>query len=751
MLHPPTLSVFTDDDLDGVADRQETLIEGISTDYVNRRGADHTTNGIRMGIDGWIYIAVGDFGFTAAKAKDGVVLSRRGGGIVRIRPDGSNMEIYAWGLRNIMDVCIDPMMNIFTRDNTNDGGGWNVRLSHIFQSGHYGYPSRYLNYTDEIMPTLRDYGGGSGCGGMFLDDLRWPAPYQHALYTCDWGRSEVYRHNLPAHGPTFEAHQEVFVKTPRPTDMDVDGSGRMYISSWKNGNFNFKGPNVGFVAQLVPRDFVPKPFPRLAEAALEDLVRWHSSPSAVYRLHSQRELLRRAEGSPQTTVEGLSALAAHAADAQQPLAGRVAAIYSLKQAGGMAANAHLARLAQMPEVREHALRALTDRRDQLDNVPLELLVKASDDANPRVVAQAVISLGRLGPQSSEQAQAAERRLLTLAHPVAWPSDKEAHAQLHPSAVIPHLATRALADRQAIAVCLKAIGGEGEQAALRVLRWTHTEEAVEGLIQRLGQARDPQRRHALLATLSRLYYHEGEFRSGWWGTRPDRTGPYFDRQTWASSSRIGQVLKTAVADSPPQAAQALLEVMKRHQLKIEGLDLGAKPSSAAESTQPITIVAADPDNPRQIGNLGVEAARAAAEQSDEGDVERGRKLFASQSCAACHTVVDGQTPKGPHLVDIGKRYQRPGLIESILKPSAKIAQGFDTYAFRTSDGKVFTGFVVSESAETITMRQATGVVVELPQDDIERRVKQPISMMPQGIVNNLTVEQLADLLAYLRSL
>jgi hypothetical protein len=66
VLHPPFLTLYEDTNGDGVADKERRLIDGISTEYVNKRGADHTTNGIRMGIDGWIYIAVGDFGFTKA-------------------------------------------------------------------------------------------------------------------------------------------------------------------------------------------------------------------------------------------------------------------------------------------------------------------------------------------------------------------------------------------------------------------------------------------------------------------------------------------------------------------------------------------------------------------------------------------------------------------------------------------------------------------------------------------------------------
>ncbi|MDP6448369.1 MAG: L-sorbosone dehydrogenase, partial [Pirellulaceae bacterium] len=59
--------------------------------------------------------------------------------------------------------------------------------------------------------------------------------------------------------------------------------------------------------------------------------------------------------------------------------------------------------------------------------------------------------------------------------------------------------------------------------------------------------------------------------------------------------------------------------------------------------------------------------------------------------------------------------------------------------------------VRETAEAIHIRRATGVLVVLPRDDVEERVKQSISMMPDGLVDNVTPEQLADLLAYLQSL
>ena len=103
------------------------------------------------------------------------------------------------------------------------------------------------------------------------------------------------------------------------------------------------------------------------------------------------------------------------------------------------------------------------------------------------------------------------------------------------------------------------------------------------------------------------------------------------------------------------------------------------------------------------------------------------------------------------MDIGKRYKPAELVESIVQPSRRIAQGFDTWAFAMADGKIHTGFVVLESAETVTLRDATGIAKDLIREQIDDRVKQEISMMPQGIVGNLTPEQLADLLAWLATL
>jgi putative membrane-bound dehydrogenase-like protein len=741
VMHPPTLSVFHDDNGDGVSDRQEVLVTGLTTDQINIRGGDHTTNCVRMGIDGWLYIGVGDYGIKEARGKDGKTIVLRGGGVVRVRPDGTDLEIYCTGLRNPFDLAIDPFLNLFTRDNTNDGAGWDTRVSLLRQSAHYGYTQLFANFTDEIMPTLGVFGNGGGTGGLFVQDPRWPERYRDTLFTGDWGRSEVYRHELKANGPTFDLKQEVFMKMPRATGMDVDGSGRLYVASWRGGSaVGFEGPNIGFVARVTPRGFQAEPFPDLKNATLDDLIKYLSAPQSVTRLHAQGEILARGR-----RAEATKALVSLASDAGASPEGRVAAIFTLKQLDAKDSHAALIKLAETPAVREFALRAITDGKKELDGLSSELFVKALADDSPRVRAQALVSLGRLGDPS------AARHILPLtARPKGspMPTRRPLQNQPDPDRVVPHLAVRALVALGAIDVCLEALDGPHAEGALWAMRYMHDPRAVEGLIKRLATARSPDLRRGMLVTLIRLYHREADYKGSWWGIRPDSTGPYYDRAEWEMSKRIGAVITAAVLDGDKDTVAFLKAELGRHRVSLAGVPVGSDVLAVKED--PVVVPKADPKNPDQIGNMTYEAAAKRA-LAAKGDAKKGESLFKAQSCIACHTTADGQTPKGPHLVEIGKRSKPDELVESVLKPSAKLAQGYETYRFVMTDGRVFTGFVVGERADATVIRESNGIQRELKKDEIESRVMQKQSAMPDGLAANLTPEQLADLIAYLQSL
>ena len=742
VMHPPDLSVFEDTDGDGVSDSQNVLVTGLTTNQITDRGGDHTTNCVRMGIDGWLYIGVGDYGIKQAKGKDGRTLVLRGGGIVRVRPDGTELEIYCTGLRNPFDLAIDPYLNIFTRDNTNDGAGWDTRVSLLKQSALYGYTQLFANFTDEIMPTLGTFGNSGGTGGLFIQDPRWPAPYRNTLLTGDWGRSEVYRHDLTANGPTFDLKQEVFVQIPRATGMDIDGRGRLYVASWRGGEAAvYVGPNIGFVARVTPKGLESRPFPDLKRASIGDLMQHLSAPQSVTRHHAQGEILARGK-NPETT-NGLVALAS---DANVSLEARVAAIFTLKQLDGQDSQPALIKLADDAAVREFALRALTDRKTELKGLETKPFVDALSDLSPRVRAQSLISLGRLNNPDVVR----EILALTAREPGSMmPTQRPLQNQPDPGRVVPHLAVRALVSLQAIDACLEALDGPHADGALWAMRYFHDRKAVEGLIKRLSTARTPELRKGILVTLIRLYNREADYEGSWWGIRPDNTGPYFDRVPWEMSPRIGTVLTTAIKDSDPETIAYYKRELSRHGVSLSGIPNEADLASKEPEIK-IVVPKADPANPNQIGNMNIDAASQRA-LTLTGDPIKGEAIFKAQSCVACHTTADGQTPKGPHLFEIGKRYKTGELVESVLKPSAKFAQGYETYQFVLVDGRVFNGFVVSERSDATIIKESDGARREIKKADVEERLIKKVSAMPEGLVANLTTEQLADLVAYLQSL
>jgi putative membrane-bound dehydrogenase-like protein len=744
VLHPPDLSVFLDEDLDGVADRKETLVSGVGFD-LDFRGADHTTNGIRLGIDGWIYIAVGDYGFIQATGTDERTLQMKGGGVVRVRPDGSELELFAHGLRNVLDVCIDPRLNMFTRDNTNDGGGWDVRLSHILQSAKYGYPSWYKNFEDEILPPMADYGGGSGCGGMFVEEPALPEKYRSMLLTCDWGRNEVYWQPLKQAGATFQADQQSIIKLTRPTDVDADALGNLYVSSWRGGQFNYAGEYIGYVARVSPKGAAPQSLPDYLQLTYDQLLDELTSGSHIRRLTAQRELLFRL----QTEQERETFQSKHQTRFVElmqsgSIESRIAAIFTFKQIFGSSANQQLAELAQADDqILEYVIRAMTDRTTQLENVSQRLLVEGLDHKNPRVKLAALVAIGRTGiaPDVGQ--------IIAL-------TDYQDGTQkvIDSERAISHVAVQTLVKLNAVEPCLAALAGPHRAGAIRALRQLHTSETVRGLSQLASTTDDSQLRLDALALLTRLYSREGPYTGKWWGTRPDTSGPYYNRDRWEETAKIEAALRASLPKLDDDSLVKIFAELEKHKVQLPGLpaELMAKVKSASDAAEIITVSIPkfDPNDPKQIGNIDYESVLQQTLKA-KGDVQEGAQLFRQQSCVACHTIAGNQQPVGPQLMDIGKRYKSDELVESMVKPSAKIAQGFATNLFELYSGKTVTGFVVREAADEVEIRTSEGKPLMLKIEDIEVRSLLENSAMPDGLVNNLTTEQLASLLAYLESL
>ncbi|HYF36035.1 MAG TPA: hypothetical protein VD994_12145, partial [Prosthecobacter sp.] len=119
--------------------------------------------------------------------------------------------------------------------------------------------------------------------------------------------------------------------------------------------------------------------------------------------------------------------------------------------------------------------------------------------------------------------------------------------------------------------------------------------------------------------------------------------------------------------------------------------------------------------------------------------------------ACHTTKESEAPKGPYLGNIAQTYKRPELAMNILDPNKTMAQGFASEVITLNDGTQQMGFVTLESADNVKLRNVAAQEFIFAVQDIKERQKLPISIMPPGLVNNLTVREFASLLDYLEAL
>src|SRR5262249_39060847 len=107
--------------------------------------------------------------------------------------------------------------------------------------------------------------------------------------------------------------------------------------------------------------------------------------------------------------------------------------------------------------------------------------------------------------------------------------------------------------------------------------------------------------------------------------------------------------------------------------------------------------------------------------------------------------------GPDLSNIGGKYGREHLIESVLEPSRQIVEGYRPTLIATDEGRMLTGMVQGETAEELTLWDAQARAHVIPKLTIEERVYVDVSIMPTGLAANLSPEQFTDLIAYLESL
>ena len=132
-------------------------------------------------------------------------------------------------------------------------------------------------------------------------------------------------------------------------------------------------------------------------------------------------------------------------------------------------------------------------------------------------------------------------------------------------------------------------------------------------------------------------------------------------------------------------------------------------------------------------------------------EVGRELFKVASCVSCHKLGDQGRVFGPDLAKLdAKTFNTSHILESIVEPSKKIDEKFRSHSYLLVSGKQVTGMVIKETTDELHVvidPLAKDKATIIAKDDIDAQKKSEVSLMPKGLLDKLSREEILDLIAY----
>ena len=138
------------------------------------------------------------------------------------------------------------------------------------------------------------------------------------------------------------------------------------------------------------------------------------------------------------------------------------------------------------------------------------------------------------------------------------------------------------------------------------------------------------------------------------------------------------------------------------------------------------------------------------EGSHGIPSRGAALFEKAQCIRCHRYGDRGDTVGPDLTNIAKRFQKKEILESILFPAQVISDQYASQTIVTTSGRSYVGLVSPTGDGELIVLEANGEKVKVSEDDVDQMSRNKTSAMPDGLLNTLSLEEIADLFAYLSS-
>lgn len=454
----PELTVLRDTDGDDVADEYQVIYTGLN----NLR---HGLHGLNWGPDGWLYMTMGNTWVkphapkpfrdlqglksddkteypltkiytkeTYPKSYHPMNKSEKEGGVFRCRPGGHDLELYARGMRNPWDMCMDSGFNWLATDN--DPGPPGERIFMPFRHGHFSmrHPWKYdwMGKHIAVAPSSDLFPGtsGSGTGVTFYTSTHFPKQYQNRYLIADWTNNCIFLYNpkwdgalqVPAEqkrkivdggktragdlGYKGEKGRALF----RPTDIEVGPDGALYIAGWgsvygtsyvpkekwtaeENAKYQGRVFRLRHEAPLIDRKKWdrPKRNKDIKTWSFDELMEDIGQQVHVWRVHAQDELVRRGNAVRGDLLKALQSGKLNEIETTW-------SVWALGHIEKATKNDHssimkFAKNGATLNLRIQATRILGENQHKDAS---ELLIQLLDDAEPRVRTAAMQSLSNIG-------------------------------------------------------------------------------------------------------------------------------------------------------------------------------------------------------------------------------------------------------------------------------------------------------------------------------------------------------------------
>jgi putative heme-binding domain-containing protein len=676
-------------------------------------GVGHGRNQLKLGPGSCIYSISGDsvdvprdmYDRTSPFREAGRGQTTSEGFLAMFNPLTANWELFCAGMRNPFGIAFNTDGEVFTYDADAEfdmGAPWYrpTRILHLVSGADYGWrgvtgrwPPYDPDHPDNALPVF-DIGKGSPTAAEFGYRSNFPPRYRDALYVLDWAYGRVLAVHLQPRGASYVAQAETFLQG-QPLNvccLDFGPDGSMYLVTGgrktKSGLYRVRFAGEQPAAHVASQH---------AEQSAAHAKAARDTRHRLEDFHGRVDPAALEAAWPYLdSSDPTLRYAARTAVEHQPVSTwKARALAETHTTASLTALLALAR-SRDPDVAGPIL----DRTTKLDFATLTLSQKLS---------------------------------LLYLHTLCLDLQPEAIGEWRPTLLAQLDA--AFPDPAANAATISPMGdGRRLQRELsRLLLRLDAPRIVDRIIAQLATASTQEdRMHALFLLR--------DIRDGW---TPEMHRTYFAALRDTDQYRGGEGMPGFLRTIREAATARLSDAERAELAPLLETAVVDEPLPAANRQ---TVQKWTPEDLADV--VSVSAPR--------GDTRRGVTVFREALCTRCHRVGATGPAVGPDLTYVGRRFTPRDILQSILLPSQVVAENYRNVEVVTTDGRVIIGRPLTagdyraEKLRIATDPLRPSVVVELDKQEIELHRLAPTSPMPTGLLDTLTREEIADLLAYLAS-